>query len=150
MIRSLIASALTSLTLLAPQTTGLAPSATAKDAVRASFVKDRPATVDMTRDGIRVAGYRFDRITRGGSNPFKMGAGPTVIFNVRNEGLAGKDFAIAVALFDQNGRLVGAGSGSPVGKLGAGDTDEVKVVFNGLSRDVHRATTMYLTLETER
>lgn len=144
--RSLLSAILSSLVVLVSAADGLAVS----DSLRATFVKDRPAAVDVARDGIHVVSYRFDRLTRGGANPFKMGSGPSVVLDVRNEGTAEKDFAIAVALFDMDGRLVGAGTGSQAGKLDPGKTEEIKVVFHGVSRDVHRATTIFLTLETER
>ena len=117
--------------------------------MRAAFVKDRVAAVNMATDGIRVADYHFDRVVRGGVNPFKMGAGPSIVFNVKNEGTEKKDFGIAVALFDAEGHLVGASTGSHSGKLDPGQSKEVKVEFRQVSHDVPRAATMFMTLETE-
>ena len=131
----------------------LASSATtpvATDTVRSAFVNDKPAEVRLAKDGIRVASYRFSRAMRGGANPFKMGAGPAVVFSVINEGTVERDFGIAVALFDMSGRLVGAGTAHHTGKLDAGKSEEVKVVFQDVNQDVHRAATIFMTLETGR
>jgi len=130
-----------------------APSATApasSDTVRAGFVKDRPAAVNMAKDGIRVESYRFARAMRGGANPFKMGDGPSMVFDVTGDGTVQKDFGIAVALFDASGRLVGAGTGHHKGKLDAGKKEEVTVEFENVNQDVHHAATVFMTIETER
>src|SRR5881296_1469189 len=95
-MRTLMPAVLTALVPLL----ALSDAPAASDTLRTSFVKDRPANVDVAKDGIRVANYRFDRLTRGGANPFKMGAGPSIVFNVKNEGTDKRDFGIAVALFD--------------------------------------------------
>lgn len=144
--RCLLSFAASSLVVLFVPALAVAASGT----MRASFVKDRPAVVDVAMDGIRVADYHFDRLTRGDDKLFKVGGGPSIVFDVKNEGTEKKDFAIAVALFDGEGHLVGAATGSHSGKLDPGETKEVKVVFHGVSRDVHRAATMFMTLETER
>ena len=120
------------------------------DQLRIPFVKDRPAVINMTRDGIHVTKYWFARAMRGGANPFKMGQGPAIVFDVENVGAAEKDFGIAVALFDASGRLVGAGTAHHSGKLDAGKTEEVKVIFQDVNADVHRAATAFMTLETGR
>ena len=122
----------------------------ASDSLRGTFVKDRPAVIDLVKDGIRADTYRFDRVVRGGANPLKSNAGPTVVFSVKNEGATEKEFGIAVALFDQSGRLVAAGGAGRGGKLDPGKSEEVKVVFHGVSREAARAATIYMTLETRQ
>ncbi|HZI94159.1 MAG TPA: hypothetical protein VFE84_07930 [Patescibacteria group bacterium] len=131
---------------LNPDSTTLASS----DSLRGTFVKDRPAVIDLAKDGIRADSYRFDRVVRGGSNPLKMNAGPTVIFSVKNEGTTEKEFGIAVALFDTSGRLVAAGGAGRGGKLDPGKSEEVKVVFHGVNREAARAATIYMTMETRQ
>ena len=128
-----------------------APTAPAGiDTVRVGFVKDHQTSLNMAKDGIRVEGYRFARAIRGGANPFKMGDGPSIIFDVSGDGTADKDFGIAVALFDASGRLVGAATARHKGKLDAGKREEVKVEFQDVNQDVHHAATAFMTLETER
>ena len=141
-----ILSALGCLVMLIPGSAAFAAS----DSLRGTFVKDRPAVIDLVKDGIHADSYRFDRVVRGGANPLKSNAGPTVVFSVKNQGSTKQEFGIAVALFDQSGRLVAAGGAGRGGKLDPGKSEEVKVVFHGVSREAARAATIYMTLETRQ
>jgi hypothetical protein len=56
---------------------------------------------------------------------------------------------IALAVFDENGNLIAAGSGgNKVGHLNKGDRDEFRVAFPYVYRNLQNAKTFLLTLET--
>ncbi len=137
------------LILLAPP--AAAPIGAATRTLKASFVKDRPADFSISDRGVRVLRYRFNRAIRGGQNPLKIFADePVLVFEVRNEGAEEQGFALAVALFDGDGDLVGAAAQSHAGKLDPGETQEVKVAFKDVNQEVARAITIVATLETHR
>ena len=116
--------------------------------VKVPFVKNEWAEVALTQEGIHVLNYRISLATNVSMNPLKVGAGPAMFFNVKNEGSAATDFALAVALFDKNGNLVGAASGSHAGKLDAGESKEIKVIFRDVNESVSDASQVQVTLET--
>jgi len=129
---------------------GSAPALAGLKSVRMNFVKDVQAPLSLEKDGIRVLNYRFARETRGSANPLKMltGSGPTIHFNVTNEGPAPKDFSLAVALFDKSGNLVAAGTSGHAGKLDPGESEEIKLVLEDLNQNVAHAAWLYMSLET--
>lgn len=118
---------------------------------RIVFVKESPANLSISEGGVRLLRYRFSRLIRGTQNPLKaLAAGPSLVFDVRNDGKEPRDFAVAVALFDKQGQLVGVGTQSHTGKLDPGETNEMKVVLKDVNQDVARAATLFVSLETQR
>ena len=87
---SAVALALASLAL-APATVSLAGLKSAK----VPFVKNEWTDVALAQEGIRVLNYRISLATNVSMNPLKVGAGPAMYFNVKNEGSAPADFALA-------------------------------------------------------
>ncbi len=119
--------------------------------LKAGFVRSGAAEISMTEDGVRVLRYQLNRLMRGGENPSKaFSGGPAIVFEVRNEGAEPRDFALAVALFDRQGVLVGAGTQSHTGDLDPGGTDQVKLVLKDVNQGVPQASTIIMTLETRR
>ena len=112
------------------------------------FVKNEWTDVGLTQEGIHVLNYRISLATNVSMNPLKVGAGPAIFFNVKNEGTAATDFSLAVALFDKEGNLVGAASGSHAGKLEPGESKEVKLIFRDVNQSVSDAITAHVTVET--
>ena len=56
---------------------------------------------------------------------------------------------IAIAVFDEAGNLVAAGSGgNKLGHLGKGDRDEFRIAFPYVYRNLSNAKTILITLET--
>ncbi len=56
---------------------------------------------------------------------------------------------IALAVFDENGNLIAAGSGgNKVGHLNKGDRDEFRIAFPYVYRNLSNAKTFLITLET--
>ncbi|MGH9870170.1 MAG: hypothetical protein ACREAA_18665 [Candidatus Polarisedimenticolia bacterium] len=111
------------------------------------LVKHQVARVSLKNGTIAVRSYQFVRPTRAMKvNPFTAG-GPYLEVEVANEGQDKMDFALVVALFDREGRLVGAGTGDHTGKLDAGQVKNVKVVFKDVNQDAHLATKIQMSLE---
>ena len=125
-----------------------APCLAGLKSVKVPFVKNEWTDVAITQEGIHLLNYRISLATNVSMNPLKIGAGPAMFFNVKNEGSAATDFAIAVALFDKNGNLVGAASGSHAGKLDAGESKEIKIIFRDVNESVSDATEVQVTVET--
>jgi hypothetical protein len=105
------------------------------------------ARVTLRNGDIAIRGYRFMRPVRIMQKTPFVDAAPSLDVDVVNEGTQKQDFAIAVALFDRQGRLVGVGTGDHTGKLEPGETKEVKVVFRDVNQDAIRATTVQMSLE---
>jgi hypothetical protein len=56
---------------------------------------------------------------------------------------------IAIAVFDESGNMVAAGSGgNKLGHLGKGDRDEFRIAFPYVYRNLPNAKTILITLET--
>ncbi len=56
---------------------------------------------------------------------------------------------IAIAVFDESGNLIAAGSGgNKLGHLGKGDRDEFRIAFPYVYRNLPNAKTFLMTLET--
>ena len=128
---------------------GSAPRAELRSA-RGPIMMHDHANVTLRNAGIAVRGYKFARQARiMQKTPFVDG-GPSLEVDVANEGTQGEDFAIAVALFDRKGKLVGVGTGDHTGKLDPGKTVQVKVVFKDLNQEAIYATTMQMSLEIKR
>jgi hypothetical protein len=105
------------------------------------------ARVTLRNGDIAIRGYRYMRPVRiMKKTPFADG-GPSMEVDVANEGTRPQDFAIAVALFDREGRLVGVGTGDHTGKLEPGEMKQVKVVFRDVNQEANRATTVQMSLE---
>ena len=137
---------LDSLALLAFATAS--PSFAGLKSVKVPFVKNEWVDVALTQEGIHVVNYRISLATNVSMNPLKVGAGPAMFFNVKNEGSAPSDFAVAVALFDKEGDLVGAATGSHAGKLEPGESKEIKIIFRDVNEKLSDAMTAQVSVET--
>ena len=114
------------------------------------LVKDEVARVSLKNAGLVIHGYRFVRPARiMQKNPFGDG-GPSLQVDISNEGTTSEDFGVVVALFDREGRLVGAGTGDHTGKLDPGESVQVKVPFKDVNQDAHLATSLQISLELRR
>ncbi|HKY33141.1 MAG TPA: FxLYD domain-containing protein [Candidatus Polarisedimenticolia bacterium] len=135
--------------LLIHAAAGSAAAAAIKSA-KGPLVRHEKAAVTLKNAGIAITGYQLVRPTRlGRTNPFSD-SGPALHLDVRNEGSEPRDFAIAVALFDKAGRLVGAAAEGHSGKLEPGEAAEVKVVFKEVNEEVPLATSVQVSLEIRR
>ena len=72
------------------------------------------------------------------------------VVRIDNDGLTDVQAGIAVAIFDEDGNLVGAGSGGTrVGWLSAGERDTAAIRFPYVYRNMDRAKTFIVTLEIQ-
>ena len=112
------------------------------------LVRDKQTPVSVANSGIRVLDYRFHRSVRGTAKLFRAGSGPVMHLTVTNEGAEPTDFAVAIALFDKSGNLVGVATENPNGKLDPGETEEMSLTFRHLNRFAKQATSLQMSIET--
>jgi hypothetical protein len=68
---------------------------------------------------------------------------------VDNNGFLNQVVGIAIAVFDEQGNMIAAGSGgNKVGHLNKGERDHFRVAFPYVYRNLDKAKSFYLTLET--
>lgn len=104
--------------------------------------------VKLVVEGIEISTIRFS--IEGGVkfNPFKSGRGPQAFMAVKNTGTKALDFAIAVALYDEKGMLIGASESNHLGDLDPGEDGEIEVMFRYVKRKLYSAKTVEIVLET--
>lgn len=104
--------------------------------------------VKLVVEGIEISTIRFS--IEGGVkfNPFKTGKGPQAFMAVKNTGSKSLDFAIAVALYDEKGMLIGASESNHLGDLEPGEDGEIEVMFRYVKRKLYSAKTVEIVLET--
>ena len=69
------------------------------------------------------------------------------ISNTRAEALRA---GVAIALFDEEGRLLGAANGgNKLGSIKPGRQKRFDLVFDGVNQEAHRAATFQITIETK-
>lgn len=113
-----------------------------------SFANDEWVKVNLTAEGIQLSEIRFKLEGGVHYNPLRAGKGPQCFVAVRNTSGHEQDFAIAVALVDAKGNLVGATESGHTGSLDPGETAEVKMTFREVHRRIYEAKTVHVTLET--
>src|SRR6185436_5678594 len=88
----------------------------------------------LVAEGIEIKDIRFE--VQGGVhwNPMRAGVGPQAFVNVRNTSDHEMKMAVAVALFDAKGMLVGATESSNIGALDPGEAKEIKMTFREVKR----------------
>jgi hypothetical protein len=104
--------------------------------------------VNLAAEGIEIAEVRF--AVEGGVhwNPLRAGIGPQAFVQVKNTSDHPSKLAIAVALFDAKGTLVGATESSNIGSLDPGEAKEIKMTFREVKRKFFEAKTAQIALET--
>lgn len=104
--------------------------------------------VNLTSEGVQITEVRF--AVEGGIhwNPLRAGIGPQAFVHVKNTASHESKLAVAVALFDAKGALVGATEASNIGSLDPGEDKEIKMTFREVKRKFFEAKTAQLALET--
>lgn len=136
--------------ILAITTSLLAVSAAHADTASKKVKFDAGSTVPvkLVVDGVEVGTIRFSLEGSVKLNPFKAGKGPQAFLKVANVGNRPMDFGIAVALYDEDGALIGASESNHLGDLDPGETGEIEVMFRYVKRSLHKARTVEIVLET--
>jgi hypothetical protein len=106
--------------------------------------------VNLASEGIEIKDIRF--AVEGGVhwNPLRAGIGPQAFVNVKNTSDHEMKMAVAVALFDAKGMLVGATESSNIGSLDPDELKEIKMTFREVKRKFFEAKTAQIALETYR
>ena len=106
--------------------------------------------VNLASEGVEVKEIRF--AVEGGIhwNPLRAGTGPQAFVQAKNTSNHEMKLAIAVALFDDKGGLVGATESANIGSLDPGESKEIKMTFRDVKRKFFEAKTAHIALETYR
>ncbi len=124
---------------------GLLPAHAGLKSFRGPLIQEKAATISVQHDGIRISSYHFLRTLRHVEKLFK-GGGPAIRLAVANESTDPREFALAIALFDDAGNLVGVASEDL--KMKGGASDEIDLTFRHLNRFAPHASSIQLSVET--
>lgn len=104
--------------------------------------------VNLSSEGIQITEIRF--AVEGGVhwNPLRAGIGPQAFVQVKNTSDHDSKMAVAVALFDAKGTLIGATESSNIGSLAPAESKEIKMTFREVKRKFFEAKTAQIALET--
>lgn len=115
-----------------------------------TFANEQWIKVGVKAEGLEVTEVRF-KIEKGiHFNPLRAGIGPQVWVDVVNNGSHASDLAIAIALFDEKGILVGATESGHNGEIDPGEKAEIKMMFRELQHRILDAKTAHIAIETFR
>jgi hypothetical protein len=103
-----------------------------------------------TPERLRIDNVRFDAPSKVSGKLVRLGGVFEAEVAVSNGGNESARAGIAIALFDDEGRLVGAASGgSKVVSIKPGRQKSFTLVFDGVTAEAERATRFHITLETK-
>jgi hypothetical protein len=103
--------------------------------------------VDMQMNDVAVSEIRFDL----GDTiaPVRVSSAKAVV-RVDNNSQQDQEVGVAVAVFDADGNLVGAGNGgNKIGELNKGEREEFNVRFSYVYRNLRNAKSFLISLETK-
>jgi len=106
--------------------------------------------VELSSEGVEIREVRF--AVEGGIhwNPLRAGIGPQAFVQVKNNSSREMKMAVAIALFDDKGTLIGATESANIGALDPGEAKEIKMTFRDVKRRFFDAKTAQIALETYR
>ena len=105
-------------------------------------------TISLAIDKVKINQIVF-KTGRAAGGPLRRSDAECVI-RIDNDGLTPVQAGVAVALFDEEGNLVAAGSGGTrVGWLSAGERDTCAIRFPFVYRNMEKARTFLVTLEIQ-
>jgi hypothetical protein len=104
--------------------------------------------VSLASEGVEITEIRF--AVEGGIhwNPLRAGIGPQAFVAVKNTSNHESKLAVAVALFDAKGALIGATESSNIGSLAPAESKEIKMTFREVKRKFFEAKSAQIALET--
>lgn len=106
------------------------------------------ATAVSTANGLRLDSLYFDVPVAADEQLTRTQGMVTVQVSVSNTGEAPARLGLAVALFDDAGRLLGVASGgSKLTPLRPGHRKAYNLLFDAVNSEAHRATTFQVSLE---
>ena len=104
--------------------------------------------LNLASEGIEIKEIRFEAEGGVNFNPLRAGKGPQAFMAVKNTVDHKMKLAVAIALFDDRGLLVGASEITYGGSLDPGETGELKLTFRDVKRRFFDANTAQVALET--
>ena len=104
--------------------------------------------IRVESDHVVVSRIDFKFETTSGTGPIR-GSSSSVEVRADNNGGVDQAIGIAVVLYDEHGNIVGAGNGGTrVGWLSKGERDTSKISMSYVFRNLDKAKTFVVTLET--
>jgi hypothetical protein len=102
-----------------------------------------------TQDGVRVDNVRFHMPPTVDGVTTRTAGLANATVTVSNTGKGSRKVALALALFDEQGRLVGVASvGSGMRSVRAGRQRSFTLIFDHVNSLIHRAKTFQISVET--
>lgn len=102
-------------------------------------------------DGLRIDSVRFDLPTSTGGRFMRAADLVNATVSVSNLSGVGQRVGVAIALFDEQGQLVGVASGgNRASTLKPERRQEFRLVFDNVKANVFRAKTFQITIESQR
>lgn len=123
----------------------LTPAAAGTNSARYNFEGNKWLSLDLSVGDVRTDVIRFDwpSTVLGIKTSYKA------VVKVVNGSTRQVSVGIAVAIYDANSKLLGAGtSGSRVGTIDPGDTAEFTVDFDHVTERLEQATQFHIALQT--
>lgn len=129
----------------------LALVATARAETNSKTIKwdnEKWIPVGLSAEGVEITEVRFE--VEGGIhwNPLRAGRGPQAFIQVKNASGREMKMAVAVALFDDKGGLIGASEATNIGSLDPDEAKEIKLTFREVKRKFFEAKTAQIAIET--
>jgi hypothetical protein len=116
---------------------------------RVDFVPEQFIRMDMTAGQVTVRDVKFEMPATYGPKKMEVKGKSMGVVSVKNYGKMYLRIHIAIALFDENGNLVGCGTtGSKMGSTGPGEEESFYVTFDYVRSKLSTAKFFYITLET--
>lgn len=136
-----------SLLLLAALAAGGAPSARAEiNSARYRFEGNKWLSLDLAVGDVRLDVIKFEWP----ATVLRVKTGYKATVKVTNGSAAQARIGIAVVLYDQDAKLVGAGTtGTTLGTVDPGDTAQFTVDFNHVTERLEQATQFHMALQVD-
>jgi len=140
-------------TTIALGTLWIAPSPMAANLLSKNynFEADTTLEVGVTNDpGIRLDAVRFELPSTVGGRFFRTGGLVTVFVSLSNTSEHSQKVGVAIALFDDQARLVGVASGgSHWLPIKAGRQKSFKMIFDNVNGEAYKAKTFQISIESK-
>ena len=118
-----------------------------------SYVFKSNVTLELgaeTSDGLRVDSVQFKLPATVGESTSRVAGLTAAQVAISNIGESSKKVGVAIALFDDEGRLLGVASGgTSLAAIKGGRQKAYTLVFGNVNTQVHRATKFQLSLESK-
>ncbi len=123
----------------------LSPAAGASNSARYKFEPNKALSLDLSVDDVRLDAIRFEWP----ATLMRIKTGYKATVKVVNGSSRQATIGIAMVLYDQDGKLVGAGTaGTTLGTVDPGDSAQFTIDFAHVTERLEQAATFQIALET--